>query len=219
MTMLIVLPVLLLMFTGKVDFGSPSNLWRVRALFAFSYAVLLGCLLYLYLRIKRRNDQRLVFVPAGAVIAFTKPVPPMGAPAAAESATPAPASNAEGETGLTVCEHDTQALMAFAKDLGPSLLFMGGIHLYLGAVPPLLFQALLKPHAFFTSSLFKIHFLGRSDQEDNAERPWLPPKSEGIFAKLFGGSQEEAPAATPSSSTAVASTSSSSSKVAKPKAE
>lgn len=175
MTFAVIGPFLYIMWSGKIDFGSPANLIRVRILFVSVMLFLLSLGAYIYLTIQKKNDTRKIRVAKGRPITFNKAAPSPG-----EESTQTPTDTEEEE--ITVAEHDKQACIAFLKDLGQTAMMMGVLHLYMGIVPPLVIQSLLKPYAFFTSSLAKTYLFSQPAEE----RPWVTPTGSNPFAKMFG---------------------------------
>jgi hypothetical protein len=102
---------------------------------------------------------------------------------------PRPFSEEEPKTErLTVEEYDNRELYKVIQStvFGAFLLIL--IHIWLGALQPLIFQSILPLKTLFTSNLFQIYVLGKK-AEGKLERPWKEPSP---FADLFQIPNEEA---------------------------
>ena len=101
---------------------------------------------------------------------------------------PRPFSDEEAKTErITTEAYDNRELFKMLQStvFGAFLLIL--IHIWLGALQPLIFQSILPLKTLFTSNLFQIYILGKK-AEGKLERPW---KEASPFADLFQAPSDE----------------------------
>jgi len=167
-SMLVLLPGLFVM--NQLDFTNPTNVFILRVAFGAVQGLLLIICGVIFLKIRSKNQQAKVKVPAPSL--------PSWAPAPDEPQLP---------TELTTAEYDSGELRKLVGQTLLSVAICSLIHYKWDIVPPLFMQTLLAPFNMYKSNLFKIHILNQPD--DVFPRPFAEPPSP--FAKLFGASQEE----------------------------
>lgn len=169
------LPLIIIYLWGRLglDTEDPIVLWSVRGLFALSQAIQLGLVHLLQQRITERSSDP----QHSKVIKYVIRRPQQ--PFAAQDATAEPFEYAE----KTVSQYDMEQTVSL-KAWTPLLITLA-IHLYFGAVQPLIIQIFTGPLRLFENKVFKMYFLGAQ-----FDRPF-PAEAAGMLAQLTGQKSEK----------------------------
>ena len=149
-------------FIKYFNLANPKNALIIRLAYGFVQLFTLAMLGYIRTQIMKQKGKSGGFV--------TVVIPPR------------PFSDEEAKTErLTVEDYDNRELFKMLQStvFGAFLLIL--IHIWLGALQPLIFQSILPLKTLFTSNLFQIYILGKK-AEGKLERPWKEPSP---FADLF----------------------------------
>lgn len=170
------LPLIIIWGWGRLnlDTTDPVVLWTIRAVFAISQLIQFGVVFLLQQKIKQRSTE-----PEHAkVIKYV--VRKQQKPFAAEQD-----ANAEPFEYVekAVHEYDLEQTVAL-KALTPLAITLG-IHLYFGAIQPLIIQVFTGPLRLFENKVFKMYFLGA-----HYDRPF-PAEQPGFMTTLMGQKSEK----------------------------
>jgi len=173
--MLVILPAMMLM--GQLDLTTPFNLLVLRVSFGVAQALLLAVSLYMYLAVRRKNNQEKLTVPSDA--------PSWGATEPAEPQ----------ET--TIRDYDFGQLRKFAMQVVLGVAICSFIHYKFEIAQPLFIQVVMAPFTLYENPLFRLHVMGSKEESDPQLR--RPFQAANPFAGLFGQdtSQPAAPAEAP----------------------
>jgi len=166
------LPFAILWGWGKLglDTNDPVVLWGIRGLFAFSQLLNFGIIFALEQKIKansgqKENSKMMKYVVKRAQNEITEESP-----------------DQFEYKEQQVYEYDLEQLTQLKAFLPLAITI--GIHLYFGAIQPLIIQAFSGPLRLLENNVLKIHYLGKE-----IERPFVPAPSP--FASLLGQKSEK----------------------------
>lgn len=155
-------------FIKYFNLANPKNALVIRIIYGFVQLLSLAILGYIRTQIVSRKGKNTEYV--------TIVTPPR------------PFSDEEPKTErITVEDYDNRELFKMLQStvFGAFLLIL--IHIWLGALQPLIFQSILPLKTLFTSNLFQIYVL-KKKAEGKLERPWKEPSP---LAGLFDMPSEE----------------------------
>eukprot|EP00246_Nothoceros_aenigmaticus_P008378 TRINITY_DN23007_c0_g1_i1.p1 TRINITY_DN23007_c0_g1~~TRINITY_DN23007_c0_g1_i1.p1 ORF type:complete len:238 (+),score=32.66 TRINITY_DN23007_c0_g1_i1:80-793(+) len=167
---MMVCPLLLLVLNMlKFRYDHPPNRLILRILYGISQSALfLVCGLIAY-RIKKEGDSRKTVKLKAST-----------------------ASGEDVEETLSYQDYDLSQLRKMATGFLTGAGITTLIHVYMGAVPPLLFQTVMQPMSLFEHPLFAIYVLRKiEDSDEKLKRPFPEKSAKAQFEAMMQNAREE----------------------------